>query len=186
MLLRYQRIHGLLRLSEQWQEWERWFAEIEESHTSLPALVFLRSPHSEHSWITAAGAVLDSAALTLAAVDTPRAPEAALCIRAGFLTLRHIADFFALQDPADPHYPAQPISIRREEFDAALARLAANDVLLVADREQAWQDFAGWRVNYDAVLIALCSITMAPTAPWSSDRASAYRMPSLAAKRPPK
>jgi hypothetical protein len=39
-----------------------------------------------------------------------------------------------------------------------------------ADREQAWRDFAGWRVNYDGVLLALCALVMAPYAPWSSDR----------------
>lgn len=34
----------------------------------------------------------------------------------------------------------------------------------------AWRDFAGWRVNYDTVLVALAGLTMAPYAPWSSDR----------------
>jgi hypothetical protein len=49
----------------------------------------------------------------------------------------------------------------------------------------AWRDLAGWRVNYDTVLLALCSITMAPPAPWSSDRAPVFRTPALFAKRPP-
>jgi hypothetical protein len=44
-------------------------------------------------------------------------------------------------------------------------------------RDQAWHDFAGGRVNYDIVLLALCSITMAPPAAWSSDRAPAFRTP---------
>jgi len=48
-------------------------------------------------------------------------------------------------------------------------------VPLVADRDQAWRDFAGWRVNYDAVLVGLCDLVMAPPAPWSSDRAPASR-----------
>ena len=43
-------------------------------------------------------------------------------------------------------------------------------VPLIADRDQAWRDFAGWRVNYDTVLLALAAMTMAPYAPWSSDR----------------
>ena len=49
-----------------------------------------------------------------------------------------------------------------------------------ADRDQAWLDFAGWRVNYDTVFLALCSITMAPPAAWSSDprRPSACRQSS--------
>jgi hypothetical protein len=38
------------------------------------------------------------------------------------------------------------------------------------DRDQCWRDFAGWRVNYDTALIGLAKLTMAPQAPWSSDR----------------
>jgi hypothetical protein len=38
-------------------------------------------------------------------------------------------------------------------------------VPLKADLEQAWRDFAGWRVNYDRVLLALAALTMAPHAP---------------------
>ncbi len=49
--------------------------------------------------------------------------------------------------------------------------LACVGMPLKADREQAWRDFAGWRVNYDAVLVALAVLTAAPEAPWSSDRA---------------
>jgi hypothetical protein len=43
---------------------------------------------------------------------------------------------------------------------------------LKADQEQAWRDFNGWRVNYDEVLLQLAAMTMAPYAPWSSDRSA--------------
>ena len=175
MLLRYHRIHGLGELGEQWQAWEAWFADIDESHTSLAALVFFRSPRPEHSWVTASGAILDAASLTRSVVDIPGDPRADLCIRAGFLALRHIADFFEFEYNPDPHYPEEPISVSREEFDAACAALAAKGVPLKEDREQAWKDFAGWRVNYDKVLLALCRLTMAPVAPWSSDRSEIER-----------
>jgi hypothetical protein len=171
MLLRFHRIHGLGRLNEYWRSWEVWFSEIEESHTVLPALVFFRSPRPENSWVTAAGAVLDSAAMTLSAVEIENDPSAALCIRAGFLALRRICHYFDIPYPADPHFPQDPISVTRAEFDAALEQLAADGLPLKPDREQAWQDFAGWRVNYDRPLLALCALTMAPSAPWSGDRA---------------
>ena len=88
-------------LREVWANWETWFADIEESHTSLPALVFFRSPQADRSWITAAGAVLDAASLALAVVDIPDEPQAALCIRAGYLSLRKIGDFFSI--PYNPN-----------------------------------------------------------------------------------
>ncbi|HEY6410479.1 MAG TPA: hypothetical protein VIY29_23765, partial [Ktedonobacteraceae bacterium] len=167
----YQRIHGLEKLDSLWITWETWFADLEESHTSLGVLAFFRSPQSHRSWITSAGAILDAASLATSTIDIPRDPQAELCIRAGFLALRHIADFFRMKH--DPHpSPTDPISMSREEFDAACEELAQEGVPLKSDRDQAWRDFAGWRVNYDTVLLALSTLTMAPEAPWSSDRAT--------------
>jgi hypothetical protein len=171
MIQRFHRIHGLERLNDYWPIWEAWFADVEESHSVLPALVFFRSPRPQHSWVVAAGTVLDAAALTLAAVDTPVSASAQLSIRAGFIAMRRICDNFGIAHPADPLYPRDPISISRAEFDTALGVLAASGVPLKGDLEQAWLDFAGWRVNYDVVLLALCNLTMAPPAAWSSDRA---------------
>jgi hypothetical protein len=176
MLKRYHRNHGLRQLSEQWRMWETWFADIEESHTSLPALVFFRSPRPDHSWVTAAGVVLDAASLTLAAVDIPVDSQATLCIRAGYLALRHIADFFNVTYNPDPR-PDDPISVTRAEFDAACDELVRSGVPLKADRQIAWLDYNGWRVNYDTVLLALAGMTMAPKAPWSSDRAVNHHIP---------
>jgi hypothetical protein len=178
MLKRFSRLHGFDRLTEQWQMWETWFADIEESHTSLAPLVFFRSPRPEHSWVTAAGAVLDAAALTQSVVAVPADPQAALCLRAGYLALRHVADFFRIPYHRDPA-PIDAISITRAEFDAACDELAAHDVPLKPDRDQAWRDFAGWRVNYDDVLVRLAGLVMAPPAPWSSDRAPKYDLPLI-------
>ena len=179
MLLRFNRIHGLDKLGDYWKIWEAWFADIEESHTTLPALVFFRSPRSDNSWITASGVILDTAAITLSAVDIPYEPSGALSIRAGFLALRRIADYFDIPNPQNPIYPQDPISIKREEFDELVSKLAQAGVPLKADREQAWKDFAGWRVNYDRVLLVLCTLVMAPCAPWSSDRAPKHRTTPL-------
>jgi hypothetical protein len=179
MLLRFNRIQGLDKLSDYWNSWEIWFADLEESHSSLPALVFFRSPRGNQSWITAAGTVLDCAALTLSCLDLPPAPSAALCLRAGFLALRRIADYFDIPYPPDPHFPETPISITRDEFEAALERLEDAGLKLKSDREQAWQDFAGWRVNYDQALLSICGMIMAPPAFWSSDRAIPHSLPPL-------
>jgi hypothetical protein len=178
MLLRYHRIHGLDRLSEEWERWEAWFADVQESHTSLAVLVFFRSPQPEHSWVTAAGAVLDAAALTLAVVDRPNDPQAALCLRSGYLALRGIADYFAIPYHSAPGAD-DPISVHRSEFDAVVANLEKEGLPLKQDREQAWRDFSGWRVNYDTVLVGLAGLVQAPPAPWSSDRARMVKNPLI-------
>jgi hypothetical protein len=174
MIARYHRIHGLDRLTEQWRAWEQWFADIEESHTSIFAVIFFRSTQPDRSWITAAGAILDAAAFSRSVLDIPRDAEADLCLRAGYIALRRICDFFRIQYNPAPR-PDDPISIARVEFDSVCDDLQRQGVPLKEDREQAWRDFAGWRVNYDVPLLALCALTMAPYAPWSSDRSPRVR-----------
>jgi hypothetical protein len=170
---RAHRIHW--DVDELWSDWELWFAEVEESHTSYLALPYFRSPRHDRSWVTSAGAVLDAAALRASTIDKPRSWQAELCIRAGYLALRRIAETFGIPYDDDPA-PTDPISIDRSEFDALVDDLVAVGVEVKPDRDQAWRDFAGWRVNYDAPLLALCGLLMAPYAPWSSDRSINYRV----------
>ncbi|HEX2191560.1 MAG TPA: hypothetical protein VHH09_00040 [Acidimicrobiales bacterium] len=184
ILERYALIGRLDGLAELWDRWENWFIELEETHTSFPALVFFRSPQPEHSWVTAAGAVLDAAALassTMAEHD----PDAELAVRAGYLSLRRIADYFGV--PYDPQPRRDdPITIARDEYDEAYDRLATAGLRLKPDRDQAWRDFAGWRVNYDVVLVSLASLVMAPYAPWSSDRSvTRFQLRVLRSRRSP-
>src|ERR671919_1133849 len=118
ILQRAWRVDRLESLGRLWERTEAWFLELQETHTSFPAVVFFRSPLPEHSWVTSAGAVLDAASLRLSAVDRPPDPRAAYCIRAGYLALRRIGSFFRI--PFDPHpNPDDPISIERNEFDDA-------------------------------------------------------------------
>jgi hypothetical protein len=171
LIIRHHRIGLHDRSDVLFRDWEIWFADIEETHTSHPALVYFRSPLPGRSWITAAGATLDAAALMASTVEGTNTPEAQLCLRAGFLALRKIADFYGI--PHDPNPgPDDPISIHRSEWEETVDRLVAEGVAVKADREQAWRDFAGWRVNYDQVLLALATLVVAPYARWSSDRSA--------------
>jgi hypothetical protein len=178
MLERYQLIGLADRSDELWQRSEEWFADVRESHTSIGSLPFFRSPEPQLHWVTAAGAVLDAASLSMAALEGGPQPNAALCVRSGYLAMRRIADFFGIPYDADPR-PDDPISIRRDEIEAALDRLEAIGAPVKRDRDQVWRDFVGWRVNYDTVLITLAGLTLAPPAPWSGDRAVAGHRPPL-------
>jgi hypothetical protein len=173
MITRMDRLHGFDALHDLWEAWERWFTEVEETHTSLPVLVFYRSQQANHSWVNAAGAMMDAAALVRSVVAIPRDVQADLMIRAGYLALRRIADLFDVEYDPNPA-PTDATSIERARFDRAVAVLEAAGVPLVDDRDGAWRDFNGWRVNYDAPLRALERITMAPTPWWERAMASAY------------
>ncbi len=178
ILTRYAAIGWNDHLPDLWAEWEVWFAELSETHTSLAVLSFFRSPSPHRSWVTAAGAVLDGASLAQSTLSVPWSPQAGLCIRSGSLALREIATYFAMPFDDDPA-PTDPISIAQEEFDEVYERLRSAGAPVRPDREQAWRDFSGWRVNYDSVLIGLAGLTMAPYAPWSSDRSLRYQRPSV-------
>ena len=178
LLARAQRMDRFQLLDDVWTQWQGWFAEVEETHTSLGVLSFFRSPLSHRSWITAAGAVLDGASLRLAAVDLPFDPQAGLCIRGGVFSLRAVAGYFDLPFDSDPA-PTDVTSISEDEFLEACDTLVAAGISVRADRELAWRDFSGWRVNYDQVLVGLAGMVMAPYAPWSSDRSLRYRRPTF-------
>ena len=182
MLTRMERLAGLEALHDMWELWERWFAEVEETHSSLPVLVFYRSQQPGHSWVNAAGAMMDTAAIVRSSVAIPMDVQADLMIRAGYLALRRIGTYFRI--PYDEHpQPDAATSVDRGQFEATLDVLAASGVPLVEDRDQAWQDFNGWRVNYDSVLRGLERLTMAPTAWWELPMRSAWVTdePALAA-----
>jgi hypothetical protein len=181
MLMRLHRLNRLNDIKGIWEEWEKWFVELEESHTSLSALVFFRSPQAENSWVNAAGAIMDAAALRLSLLELPedqapiplpdgseipRDAQAAITIRAGFIALRRIADFFQVRYNPDPHFPQDPISITHEAFNQAIALFEQQGIPVRKDHQKAWADFAGWRVNYDPVLKALKELTMAPPTSW--------------------
>ena len=51
------------------EEWERWAAEVLESHVSFPVLSYYRSQHDNQSWLAALTAILDTSALVIAGVQ---------------------------------------------------------------------------------------------------------------------
>ena len=169
ILIRLWRLERLEARTDIWMRWIDWFALVEDSHTSFPALSFFRSSVPEYSWVTASGAILDGAALSASCLDAPRDLEAELCIRSGYLCLRRIAKLLRLPYDSNPR-PDDPIAVAREEFDEVWEMMRKAGVPLKDNQDQAWRDFAGWRVNYDEPLIRLATLTEAPIAPWSSDR----------------
>src|SRR6266849_3918709 len=56
-------------LDQIFRDWERWAAEVLESHLSYPALSFFRSQHNNQSWLGALTTILDGSALVMAGVD---------------------------------------------------------------------------------------------------------------------
>jgi hypothetical protein len=172
-----------------YEQWERFAADIAESHTTYLPLVRFRSPRPLSSWVIALLAVLDSAALYLA-VSPKAAPEvtARLCLRSGFECFREISRAMNLKVPDVPD-SAGGIKLTYEEFLAGLAILRKVDFPIEREPDQAWADFVGWRVNYEAAAYAVAAAIDAVPSLWSGPRHRAQKPISPirpAAGRPPK
>ena len=59
-------------------EYERWSAELLESHLSFAVLGYYRSQHDNQSWLAAATAILDTCSLLIAAVEREDVYQAGL------------------------------------------------------------------------------------------------------------
>jgi hypothetical protein len=170
-------------LPDLYQQWERWAADISESHTTYLPLVRFRSPRPLSSWVTALLAVLDSAALFLA-LSPQAAPSvpARLCLRGGFLCFRDVARAMGATVPAMPAR-GQGISLSYDDFLEAVARMRAVGFPIERDPAAAWPDFVGWRVNYEQAAYAVALAVDAVPALWSGPRR--HPAPAIPPLRPP-
>ena len=95
---------AMSRLDALLAEWEKWGAELMESHISYPMLSYYRSPHTDQSWLTGIAVVMDTCALRLAGaggMDEFQAEATfSICLRA----LRGIGEILRLEprEPRDP------------------------------------------------------------------------------------
>ena len=78
MLLRHSHDRGLEDLQQLFHEWERWSAELLESHLSYPVLAYFRSQHDNQSWLGALTAILDASAFVIASLEGPCERQARL------------------------------------------------------------------------------------------------------------
>jgi hypothetical protein len=182
-------VSTLATLPDFYARWERWAADVAESHVTYLPLARFRSPQPLASWVTALLAVLDSAALllSLAPGQAPTVP-ARLCLRMGFTCFTEVA--LALGSDLPETMDAQAgISLTFEQFREAVAWLSEVGFPLERDLDQAWTDFVGWRVNYERAAYAVAAVLDAPPALWSGPRRHATaaippRRPRAPATRP--
>jgi len=157
-------------LPDFYSEWERWAADITESHVTYLPLVWFRSPSPEASWVTSLLAVLDSAALHLSLCPqaAPAVP-ARLCLRSGLVCFSEVARSMGIKVPAEPA-PDAVISLTYAEFLDAVGRLREVNFPIEREPEAAWPHFVGWRVNYEQAAYAIAAAIDAVPALWSGPR----------------
>ena len=173
-------------LHDMFEAWQKWAAEVAESHTTYLTLVRLRSPRPLSHWLTALLSVMDAAALHLSLAPSSQPKDSArLCLRMGFVAMNQIGRAMRVAVNDDPDPERDQISISYAEFEQAVSMLRELNYPLERTAEQAWPHFRGWRLNYDMTALALAKALDAPPSLWSGSRrfASAPMQPVRPAVR---
>jgi hypothetical protein len=143
---RDQRIEEIVQFM---REWERWSAELLESHLSYPVLTYYRSQHERQSWLAALTTILDTCALLIIGFEGISAPT----VRYTFAIARHAAVDLA-QVYGTP--PIDPKLSRLSKADFARMRDALAEVGLVLDHgEDAEERLYNIRRSYEPFVNAL-------------------------------
>ena len=154
-----------------YRQWERWAADVAESHSSYPILLRFRSTHPMASWLIALLAVLDSAALFSAVAPDELPVQGRLCLAMGSRCLRQLADAVGIPYDPDPR-PDAGIALTRQEFDQGIERLQSVGFHMQRTPDEAWPHFQGWRVNYEPIAYELAYRLDVVPAAWSGPRRS--------------
>jgi hypothetical protein len=129
------------------RDWERWAAELLESHLSYPFLAYYRSQHEQQSWLAALTTILDASALVLSGVEGVSAWQA----RRTFAISRHaVVDLAQVFDTS----PESVLADGARPVDAEEMRRAlhAGDVRL---NPRALERFEAFRRLYEPYVVAL-------------------------------
>jgi len=148
-------------LHELLADWERWVADVLESHMSYPLLTLFRSPHDNTSWVTSLGSVLDAATLLLTAVEDEPDERAILLYGTGVHAVEDLFYYFRLTE--------RETVIQRDEFEDVLGDMK-DDGFSVRPLDDAFARFTEKRAKYAPRLDALAVLLASTPTLWIGDR----------------
>ncbi len=147
-------------LDQVFRDWERWAAELLESHLSYPPLSFFRSQHGNQSWLGALTVMLDVTSLVIAAIETLRPEQAKLT----FAMARHAA--VDLAQVVDAQYePSTNGRLTSDELQELRRRLAENGLKL-RQNEIADQKLTKLRSLYEPYVEGIARNLLMNLPPW--------------------
>jgi hypothetical protein len=166
LLVRHNFSGGHQALTELLSEWERWCAEMLETHISYPILCYYRSQHDNQSWLSALTAVLDACALLITTVEGPTARQAQLTFAIGRHTLVDLGHVFHLETYEQRLRELPPQRLTNDEFACLCDLLAAAGFSLCKDIS-ARERLAAIRLLYEPHAAALASYHRLTLPLWS-------------------
>jgi hypothetical protein len=148
-------------MPELFAEWERWVADVLETHMSYPLLTLFRSPHDNTSWVTALGSVLDAATLLLTTVEDEPDERTRLVYGTGVHAVEDLFYYFRLAE--------REAVIQRDEFEDVLQDMK-DEGFAIRPVEEAFPRFTEKRSKYAPRLDAIAVLLAVPPALWIGDR----------------
>jgi hypothetical protein len=145
-------------------EWERWSAELLESHISYPSLCYFRSQHNNQSWISALTAILDASALLIAGVQGREARQAQLTFAMARHALVDLAQIFRL-----PPVNNAPDRLPPERYEHLYELLCKSGVKVCRDGHS-FERLRDMRALYEGYAQALSNYLRMPLPPWIADQ----------------
>jgi hypothetical protein len=145
-------------------EWERWSAELLESHISYPLLCYFRSQHNNQSWISALTAVLDTSALLISGVQGHEARQAQLTFAMARHALVDLSQIFSL-----PPVNNAPDRLPAKRYEQLYDLLCQSGVSVCRDG-QSMERLRDMRALYEGYAAALSGYLRMPLPPWIADR----------------
>ena len=145
-------------------EWERWSAQLLESHISYTLLCYFRSQHTNQSWIGALTCILDTSALLIAGVQGHEARQAQLTFAMARHALVDLAQVFSLRPVQD-----LPDRLPLERYEQLYQRLCQSGVSVCRDRES-YERLRNLRALYEAYAAGLSNHLCMPLPPWVTEQ----------------
>ncbi|MGB6689329.1 MAG: potassium channel family protein [Terracidiphilus sp.] len=144
-------------------EWERWSAELLESHISYPLLCYFRSQHNNQSWIGALTSILDTSALLIAGVRGHEARQAQLTFAMARHALVDLAQIFNL-----PPINTAPDRLPAERYEQLYSTLCQAGVSVCRDGHS-FERLREMRLLYEGYAEALSQFLFMPLPPWMAE-----------------
>jgi hypothetical protein len=146
-------------------EWERWAAEILESHVSYPILCFYRSQHDTQSWLSALVSILDTCSLLISVVEGASSRQAQLT----FVMARHavidLGGVFRVQKQKAWQHQAEVDRLPAKDFYHLCDALGDNQMHLCGDPAAA-KRLNTIRALYEPHALALSEYLRMPLPVW--------------------
>jgi hypothetical protein len=145
------------------EEWERWAAELMESHISYPLLCYFRSQHTNQSWLSALTAILDACSLLIATVQGQPARQAQLTFAMARHALVDLSQVFSQAPMTEMQDRLPP-----ERFDALYKMLCQSGVMVCRD-PGSMERLKQMRALYEGYAEAMSRYLCMPMPPWVAE-----------------